>query len=45
MARCYFCKEKVDAEDTLCYGCDEYICDDCSTRDPWGDHDPEDHSE
>lgn len=42
-AKCYLCKREVDAEDALCYGCNQNICDVCDRTDPWGNHDPEDH--
>jgi len=44
---CYHCKKQV-GRDNYCYGCKEYICDDCnlpwSVADAYGKgHHPEDH--
>lgn len=40
--RCYFCNREVSEED-YCYGCREYICDDCDEMIPVGRHKVEDH--
>lgn len=42
--RCYFCNKQTDF-DHFCYGCGQYVCDDCSLSDPVGFHTPEEHSE
>mgnify|MGYP001615993200 CR=1 FL=1 len=41
---CYFCEKTVGA-DYYCYGCQEHICDECTTAEnpPLGSHIPEDH--
>ena len=41
---CYFCEKKV-TEDDYCFGCKHYVCQDCSTNDPWGDHNVDEHQE
>ena len=43
--RCYFCRKEVD-DDDYCYGCYEYVCQECYEKDgdfPLGKHDVEDH--
>ena len=42
--RCYFCK-KVAGEDDYCYGCGEYICENCYGYPPSGRHDVAQHQE
>jgi len=43
MPKCYFCKKEV-SDDYYCYGCDEYVCDDCDKEPELGeDHEVEDH--
>jgi len=42
--KCYLCGMECD-EDDICYGCDEYICDECNEVDQMGKHRPEDHKE
>jgi hypothetical protein len=44
--KCYFCKTPV-TEDEYCYGCGEYVCDDCglSMNPPFGKHPVEAHQE
>ena len=44
MPKCYFCGKEV-TEDDYCYGCKEYVCEECNETDPWGSHDVEDHQE
>jgi len=49
-AYCFFCERKfadrgLEPDDYYCYGCSEYICDECSPCDPWGNHDVMDHQE
>lgn len=39
---CFFCRTPMKEEDK-CHGCDEYVCEKCSTDNPWGKHTPEDH--
>lgn len=41
--RCYFCKREVTEMD-YCYGCGEYVCQECTGEDPpGGKHKVEDH--
>ena len=40
---CYFCSRPV-TDEAYCFGCAEYICDDCDTApELCGDHSPDDH--
>lgn len=40
--KCYFCGKHCTEED-FCYGCQQYICEDCDETGIMGSHDPEDH--
>lgn len=43
MGTCYFCGTPLD-DDYMCFGCGEYICDDCDmTGACMGNHSPECH--
>jgi hypothetical protein len=51
-AVCHFCgrnftAEGLDPDDHYCYGCGEYVCEECDHRDPgsMGSHDVSDHEE
>lgn len=37
---CYFCGVEVDE---MCFGCGEYVCDECDLRGPFGNHSVEAH--
>lgn len=39
---CHFCGKEVDS-DFYCYGCGEYVCEECDEKEPWGPHSIEDH--
>ena len=39
---CYLCGRAVEDID-YCWGCKEYICQDCNETDASGNHYPEDH--
>lgn len=43
MPNCHFCKREV-GEECFCYGCEEYICDECYEVELAGEkHSVEDH--
>jgi len=46
MHQCFLCEKDVSDGD-FCYGCKEYICDDCSGgfNAPMGSHSPDDHED
>lgn len=40
---CIFCGKDV-TDDEYCYGCKEYVCEDCDNRSvPFGEHSVRDH--
>lgn len=43
--KCFHCKKSVGADESFCYGCKVYICEDCDTNNnmPMGPHKPEAH--
>ena len=44
MAKCYFCPKEVDKAEFECSGCGEVVCDDCDELQPWGKHEPFEHT-
>jgi len=44
MPKCYFCRREV-SEDNYCFGCDEYVCDECDQNEVIADHLVEDHKD
>lgn len=42
MPKCHFCKKEID-DNSFCYGCNSYVCDECDQEEPVGQHDVEDH--
>ena len=42
--QCYFCGKEV-TDDDYCYGCKHYVCDECESEQPSGNHNVEDHKE
>lgn len=42
MPQCYFCHKEVPEED-YCYGCKEYVCNDCDETGAGGNHAVEEH--
>lgn len=43
-AKCYFCPKEVDKDEFECSGCGEVICEDCDELQPWGKHEPFEHT-
>lgn len=39
---CFNCSAPLD-DDYFCYGCEEFVCDECNVSGAWGDHTAEDH--
>jgi hypothetical protein len=44
LAKCYFCPKEVDKNEFECSGCGEVVCDDCDELQPWGRHEPFEHT-
>lgn len=43
--KCYFCSKDL-TKDNYCYGCKEFICENCDTETiPFGRHHPSEHKE
>ncbi len=41
---CVFCEKILaDPDDAYCFGCGDYICEDCDETFPMGSHIPDDH--
>jgi hypothetical protein len=44
MEECKLCGNEIkNTEDSWCYGCKAFICEDHPNNDVWGGHNPEDH--
>ena len=41
---CYFCKREVDKNEYECSGCGQVVCDQCDELQPWGRHEPFEHT-
>jgi hypothetical protein len=44
LAPCYFCKREVDKNEYECSGCGQVVCDQCDELQPWGRHEPFEHT-